>query len=111
MHMIELARGVPPAGVLFVVNRNDEEVYWERKIYGHHANELPFVQSVEPGTPCFVYRIHTKVSSPRWNVLMLSQTHVLSSFCPQCMLFPCVTAPCCSSTTSVILVESISSGH
>lgn len=64
MHTVKKARGFPPAGVLFIVDRNAEDVYWGRRIFGHHSNDWPFVQSVQPGTPCFVFRIHTNVRAP-----------------------------------------------
>eukprot|EP00884_Botryococcus_braunii_P013139 jgi/Botrbrau1/21826/Bobra.0190s0041.1 len=48
----------PPAGVLFVVNKDDEHLYMQRMIFGHHLNLADFVHSVVPRTLCFMYRMH-----------------------------------------------------
>lgn len=64
MHTVERAKGIPPAGVLFIEDGKTKNVCKEGRIFGHHIDKLPFLKSIEPGTPCFVYRIPTKVCDP-----------------------------------------------
>lgn len=52
-----------PDGVLFVVNKEDEQLYMQKMIFGHHLNCADFVHSILPGTLCFMYRIHQQVQA------------------------------------------------